>query len=711
MISYCIFSKDIKKYLGKEPLWECWLSQLCENSEFITSNFNTLLDNIESVDYIIDLENEFLLEENLTKFKKYNKKIILTLNYDHIDSDVIDRIRILNPFAIFTDFEIDESKYLIKDRNDIKILNKLIFIHPRTKSNKLQTISTKEIFIINDKNNTKVEYQSNKAQEFSFGLLQNIDNYKTKTFINDYSGIRQILRDIQFAKPKRIIDNQSNPQVTHWLIDTATTLGLIYKTTNKGTVSLLRFPKYWIKYPLLDELPNNQSKSLRKTIRNLIFEDNSLIFEHRVNIQNNYEYSLEYILSNLSENKRFLLTNYLISNSELINNSNTSNFLINPFFILNTKIDITQITIFLFSIFHNLDSPHKIFISTILIKIIENIQYKKRDFSTIYCTSILLKISPVSFLRFIKQKTNSTDLNKSDVLNLNNLFLLIFYTISECKINFKQQHFFKLLNHYFKIISEKFTALELSQTKLFFHIYNSSRNNFLDLQSVFGPALMSRVVYYKLRYNMLYNIVNHEELEQISNFAKSLKNDNNGDLFIIYSKIKYNLINNEINDSLKFQPHTKLPLNQYFDLCAHSILYKRNLFTSKILDEFFIYKSVSWTYRFYYFNLCIASNNIKLIDDLFLNSLININLNINDDFKFYDILNFSLSTYFRSVNMIKLSEHHYKLLTNTPSTQAVLLKNIYNAECTISIEDKLQLSNALQNVSAKLNYNIFINDI
>ena len=92
----------------------------------------------------------------------------------------------------------------------------------------------------------KVEYQSNKAQEFSFGLLQNIDNYKTKTFINDYSGIRQILRDIQFAKPKRIIDNQSNPQITHWLIDTATTLGLIYKTTNKGTVSLLRFPKYWI---------------------------------------------------------------------------------------------------------------------------------------------------------------------------------------------------------------------------------------------------------------------------------------------------------------------------------------------------------------------------------------------------------------------------------------------------------------------------------
>ena len=711
MISYCIFSKDINEYLEKEPLWEYWLSQLCEKSEFITSNFDTLLDNIESVDYIIDLENKILLEENFNKFQKYNKKIILTLKYDHIDSNVIDRIRVLNPLAIFTDFEIDESKYLVNDRNDIEILNKLIFIHPRTKSNKLATISTKEIFIINDKNNIKVEYQSNKAQEFSIGLLQIIDNYKTKTFINDYSGIRQILHDIQFAKPKRIIDNQSNPQVTHWLIDTATTLGLIYKTTNKTTVSLLRFPKCWIKYPLLDELPNNHSKSLRKTIENLIFEDNSLIFEHRVNIQNNYEYSLEFMLSNLSVNKRILLANYLISNSKLISNSNASNFLINPFFILNTKIDITQITTFLYSIFHNLDSAHKIFISTILIKIVENIQYKKRDFSTIYCTSILLKISPVSFLRFIKQKTNSTYLNKSDVLNLNNLFLLIFYTISECKINFKHQHFFKLLNHYFKIISEIFTSTEISQTKLFFHIYNSSRNNFLDLQSVFGPALMSRVVYYKLRYNMLYNIVSHEELEQISNFSKSLQNDNNGDLFIIYSKIKFNLINNKVKDGLKFQLHTKLPLNQYFDLCAHSILYKHNLFTSKILEEFFIYKSVSWTYRFYYFNLCIVSNNTKLIDDSFLNSLININVNINDDFKFYDILNFSLSTYFRSVNMIKLSEHHYKLLSNTSSTQAVLLKNIYNTECTISIEDKLQLSNALQNVSAKLNYNIFISDI
>ena len=169
MNNYCLLSEDIERYKDKEPLWEEWVIYLCNNSEYILNNLNSLEENIDSVDYIIDLENKFLNDNNFSKFRKHNKKVISTLKYDSINSNIIDRIKSLNPTAIFADFEVDEFPKEVKcfDQN---ILNKIIFIRPNILSNKFENKYSNEIFIVNDLIN---EFDESLKEMFKIFLLHN----------------------------------------------------------------------------------------------------------------------------------------------------------------------------------------------------------------------------------------------------------------------------------------------------------------------------------------------------------------------------------------------------------------------------------------------------------------------------------------------------------------------------------------------------------
>ena len=59
---------------------------------------------------------------------------------------------------------------------------------------------------------------------------------------------------------------------------------------------------------------------------------------------------IDFSCPDLSENKRISLTNYLISNSELINNSNTSNFLRVGMVYLVLSVSPLRINVILFNI-------------------------------------------------------------------------------------------------------------------------------------------------------------------------------------------------------------------------------------------------------------------------------------------------------------------------------------------------------------------------
>ena len=200
--------------------------------------------------------------------------------------------------------------------------------------------------------------------------------------------------------------------------------------------------------------------------------------------------------------------------------------------VINSTNDQTQIIAFLYTIFHKIYSPNKHYVISIILPIIQNLQFLKREYSTLYCTYILLKVSPTAFLRFIKLKCESPKFNQDDAKNIINLIILLFYTISEFKINFKHQRFFEIINHYYKQISSKFPNLDLSQPNFFIIIYHTNQYNFFENCTTTDFSVISRILYYKLRYNILYDVENHVDIENYRRLTNSLTKSKEHDLFL-----------------------------------------------------------------------------------------------------------------------------------------------------------------------------------
>ena len=107
-------------------------------------------------------------------------------------------------------------------------------------------------------------------------------------------------------------------------------------------------------------------------------------------------------------------------------------------------------------------------------------------------------------------------------------------------------------------------------------------------------------------------------------------------------------------------------------------------------------------------SICINSNNIRNFDDEYFENLINIDFNFNPEhYEYYDIINFSFSTYFKSVNLLKLSDHHLQLLKNSNTSESKLLLKLFNSDSDIKLNNTNEISNVLQNVSRNINLSTF----